>query len=252
MRPMNLNGWIPSDIENTDKCFASSALRSIQTPSEKIIPEYTPISDQGSLGSCVANATVDALEMLQGLKNPDKVQSLSRLFVYYNARHLEDKMITDRGTYIRNAFRSLQDIGVCLESEWPYVEAKVNRQPPILSFKTALGNKINDYYAITSIGSERIKDIELAITNNHPVVFGLRIANSFFDANSSTILEPTSTVGGHAMIITGYKKDAFYVRNSWGKSWGDSTGHCWIGKSYIGGPLCSDLWVPTVEGLYVG
>lgn len=247
MRPMNLSGWIPSDTQESDKLFTSFPVRKTNRLLEKIIPEFTPISDQGRLGSCVANATVDALEMLQGLENPNNVQSLSRLFVYYNARHLEERPILDRGTYIRNAFKSLQDIGVCLESEWPYVESKVNKQPPLLSFKTALGNKISDYYTLSSTGIQRINDIETAIVSDHPVVFGLRINDEFFDANSKIIQTPESTSGGHAMIITGFNTEAFYVRNSWGNSWGDGTGHCWISKSYISGPLCSDIWVPTVK-----
>jgi hypothetical protein len=43
-----------------------------------------------------------------------------------------------------------------------------------------------------------------------------------------------SKVGGHAVVIAGYKRDAsapgggwFLVRNSWGEDWGDG-GYCWI------------------------
>lgn len=250
MQSFRIDGWKPSNPGVEEPCFESKFFTPLRTTSH-IIREYTPISDQGALGSCVANATADALEILQGIEDPSSVQPLSRLFIYFNARHMDGKGIRDEGTYIRNAFKSLKEIGVCLESEWPYIEGRVNKQPPLLSFRTAMGNKLKDFYPIINSGQNRIQDIEIAISNNHPVVFGAMIGKEFFSANDSIVNIPKSTIGGHAMIITGFNQNAFYVRNSWGKSWGDKTGHCWMSKDYIASSLCSDLWVPTVKNLVI-
>jgi len=52
-------------------------------------------------------------------------------------------------------------------------------------------------------------------------------------------------LGGHAMLIVGYKKIRqtlyFIVRNSWGTGWGDK-GYCYIPTSFITRGIIFDLW----------
>src|ERR1700690_2371082 len=104
------------------------------TSSQYLIPERTPISDQGQLSSCVANATADAFEMLRGLADPNSVEQLSRLFVYWNARLYSKQTNIDKGTYIMYAMQSLLDYGICSENTWQYDTNKVFAQPNRLAY----------------------------------------------------------------------------------------------------------------------
>lgn len=55
--------------------------------SNHIIPEHTPISDQGRINTCTANNWCDMLEILDGLDGGDRTEQLSRLFLYWIAKY---------------------------------------------------------------------------------------------------------------------------------------------------------------------
>jgi len=229
---------------NLIKLGANNALN------EHIIPEYTPLSNQLTLGSCVANATCDALEILKGLENPNKIKQLSRLFVYWNSRLYHQDTDKDKGTYIHLAMKSLEVYGVCEESVWPYKVSSVFAQPNILSYKEGNDNTLHSFYQITSWDDERLQDVEAAIRANHPVVFGTQVDSNFTGNNIAPVVKrPTGNfVGGHAMIITGVRRAPdlqFYIRNSWGPAWGYN-GHCWMSADYISWDETNDLFVGTV------
>lgn len=81
------------------------------------------IEDQGRLGSCTANATVSALELM--LDRAGKFSHLSRLFVYYNEREPYGWQTKDSGAYLSDGFKSVYKLGVPPETVWPYIESKV-------------------------------------------------------------------------------------------------------------------------------
>lgn len=217
------------------------------------IPEYTPISDQGQLGSCVANGTADAFEIIKGIENPSSVKQLSRLFVYWNARLYDHDTSRDEGTYVSNAMQSLVDYGICEETTWVYNESKVFVQPTLVAYKEADDNtlKAADFYKIITTGNGRLSDIETAIRANHPVVFGTGVGSDFenYDGNPNTVFNaPKSPLGGHCMVVVGVRRNPdlqFYIRNSWSASWGLG-GHAWFSGSYLADPMTDDLYVPTL------
>ena len=58
---------------------------------------------------------------------------------------------------------------------------------------------------------------------------------------------PTSggMLGGHAVLCVGYddKKSQFIIRNSWGTTSGDGTGHYFMPYDYMTNTdLCDDAW----------
>ena len=89
-----------------------------------------------------------------------------------------------------------------------------------------------------------INAIKKAISEGHPVMFGIKTypnfsANGWLDANGvysstqGTFWDPDHP-SGHAMVIQGYddSKNAFRVRNSWGNTWnGDGT--FWIDYNFL-------------------
>lgn len=242
----NLSGWRKDLVDSRDVALKTSKLTVL--PSEIELKEFTPISNQLTLGSCVANATCDALEILQGYKDENSVKQLSRLFVYFNSRNYHKETKVDKGTYIRYAFSSLKKLGVCSESTWKYDTNKVFSQPNLQSYREGNDNKISNYYSITSTGDDRNQDICTAILNDHPVVFGTHVDSSFLENNRYIYDTPSVSKGAHAMIIVGYRKNPeleFKVRNSWGSGWGDN-GHTWMTANYMKSSYSSDFWVPTL------
>lgn len=240
----------PGDKVLDNRVLTEMAKVSTAAGGDYSIPERTPVSNQLTLSSCVANAVCDALEILLGVENQSVVQ-LSRLMTYWNARVYTNDSDKDEGTFIRNAVDSLRTLGVCPESVWPYVPANVFAQPPIRAYQESLDNKIEDYFAIVATGTVRCDTIEAAVRANHPVVFASPVTDAYtryFSGDGRAWHETKTWVGYHAQIIVGVRfvngERQFKVRNSWGDSWGDA-GHTWYAEDYVASSLWNDFWVLT-------
>lgn len=257
MQNVKVGGWLPEQPKSNDLLFSDAKFgfvkRASNTQSEYCLPEHTPVSDQLTLSTCVANASCDAAEILLGIEGK-QVQQLSRLFLYWNARLYTNDTDKDEGTFVRNAFDAIKTFGVCLESTWKYDVNKVFAQPPIKAYKEAFVNKIEAFYKIASTGYDRVDDIELAIRSNHPVVFGTAVTKEFtqyFGGNKVWQNANGDIAGNHAMIVVGVRevngRKQFKIRNSWSQSWGDldDAGHTWFDEQYMAASYTSDLWVPT-------
>jgi|ERR1039457_4312912 C1A family cysteine protease len=234
---------------------SSPTLQNLAAPNagadEYIIPSNVPIYNQLTLSDCVSNSTCMALEMLIE-KETGKIVNLSRLFNYYNARSMDGSQNVDSGTFIHFAYGKLMTLGVCEESMWVYDESKVNIQPNILAYKQGNDNKVTQFYQITSTGQQRINDIVLALQSNIPVSFGTIVGSSLesYDGNPNTVLDiPNDSLGGHALLIRGYKNKSsniqFLIRNSWGTEFGIN-GEFWMTNSYITWDQTSDIFAPTL------
>jgi C1A family cysteine protease len=249
-----VGGYLPDPFDRSDKrmkLIRNSLKDMAVTSGEHIIQEYTPISEQLNLSSCVANACADALEILLGLERHGNSTQLSRLFIYWIARSFSGDHKRDAGSYIRIAAQQMMKLGVPPEKYWPYNISRVFTSPTLEAFNIASDNTINGMYRIDSVMDDRVEDVETAIQANHPVVFGTVVGTDFQayrgggDAFGPTLHE----VGRHAMILTGVRHRAdgqreFLVRNSWGDGWGDQ-GHAWMNEGYIEWSETQDLWVFT-------
>lgn len=215
---------------------------------EHIIPEHTPISNQGAMGSCVANAIIDAFEIISGLENGE-VQQFSRLFLYWAARCIHGGQHLDGGTYVRAGFHQLKKIGVVRENFFPYKKENVLKAPELDLYTMASNNRIDGFYRISSNGDKMIYQIETAIRANHPVVFAMNVDRTFTEYRGGDVVfsEMDGSIGGHAMILVGVrsgnKGKEFLVRNSWSERWGDK-GHCWMTAGLIS-DRAGDIWVGT-------
>ncbi len=199
-------------------------------------PRFTRILNQGNQGSCSAFALIGIYEYI--LKSGGNFnEALSKSFLYYNSRKRSDSQEVDTGSTIYDAISSLSETGTCKESLFPYNESTFNLEPSSDAYEDAKGNLVRKALNVNG----NIEDIKSAIAEGYPVVFGLKIFNSFGDNNKGFIYHPTeqdiqeSENGSyHAMVICGFSENekVFVVRNSWGEAFGDK-GYCYIPYSYV-------------------
>jgi C1A family cysteine protease len=190
----------------------------------------SPVEDQGSVGSCAANAVVGALEYHQRLAG-SAVTDLSRLFVYYNARKIGGTADQDSGTFIHHVMASVLAFGACPERLWPYQQAMWPTEPIKACYQGA-----EQFGAISYARTGLGMGTKAAVANGLPVVFGTSLPQEMLMVearDTGAIASPRGAwpqpSGGHAMLIVGYDdtRGAWLVRNSWGPGWGDG-GHLWI------------------------
>ena len=104
---INKFGWIPDRPDQRDKLFESYRAGSLPK-SVDLRSGCSQVFDQGSIGSCTANAAIGALEFLE-IKDGIKVfEPLSRLFLYYNSRLIENNVNFDSGCSIRDTVNDFQ------------------------------------------------------------------------------------------------------------------------------------------------
>jgi len=255
-------GWKRDKPDARDYRYAVTAPVSI--PNRVDLRRHCSIvEDQGSLGSCVANALAGNIELLENkgatkfrfgpsyywqnfwkwLRNMFGLgyKDVSRLFIYYNARALDGTEAQDDGTYIRNGIKTLAKDGHCMETVWPYDYGNCNVKPSAEAYDQAKNSTIVAYFKI-----ESLNDMLVCLADGYPFVFGMWIYQSFYLAGTTgevNLPGPGEPIlGGHAVMAVGYDQAAqrLIVRNSWGRGWGDN-GYFTLPYQYLDG-RAEDFW----------
>ena len=99
-------------------------------PSVDLRPKCPPVYNQGSLGSCTANAIAGALEFLQMAEGLPQVFTPSRLFIYYNERAMEGTVDSDSGAMIRDGIKSVNAQGAPRNRSGRTTSRISRRNPP--------------------------------------------------------------------------------------------------------------------------
>jgi len=209
------------------------------------------VYDQGSLGSCTAQAIAGAFEFdIRKQKCPEYFTP-SRLFIYYNERVIEGTIEEDSGASIRDGIKVVHKIGVPTEKEYPYDISRFQVQPSMSIYMVAQKHKSVKYRRVPQNNS-----ILSAIVLGYPISFGFSVYEHFESPDFDGILKVPGKnerlLGGHAVLLCGYRTlenghIQFLVRNSWGSGWG-LEGYFWMEYAYVMDPnLCADFW--TIEGV---
>jgi C1A family cysteine protease len=206
-------------------------------------PGCSVVEQQGDLSSCVSHGCVGLCEFLE-IKDGSNFKDLSRLFVYWWARYLDNCQDTDDGAQIRDGFKSLAKYGVCVEDLWQYIEDNVNVKPPDNAIEEAKPHIISQYARLNTLD-----DMINCLVDGYPFVFGLSLYESFDNVASDGLVpmpsEREEPTGGHCMMCVGWLPDKgqFIVRNSWGVDFAEK-GYCYIPKDYMdpANDFCDDLW----------
>jgi C1A family cysteine protease len=238
-------GWHPDLPDQRDQLFSLVYGTAPQLPpSVDLRPKCPPVEDQKKLGSCTANALVGALEFLE-LKDGVPFVTLSRLFVYYNERVIENSVASDAGAQLRDGIKTLAKQGVCPEKLWPYVISHFAEKPAKVCYTDAAGHVILSYQRV-----QTLNDMKTCLASGFPFVFGFTVYESFESpdvARTGILPMPASqekVVGGHAVVAVGYNDadQRIIVRNSWGSSWGQA-GYFTMPYAYItDSKLAADMW----------
>ncbi|MGB3347002.1 MAG: C1 family peptidase [Candidatus Humimicrobiia bacterium] len=219
-----------------------------------------PIENQGSIGSCTANAGVGLVEYYER-RAFDRHIDASRLFLYKTTRNLLG-WTGDRGAFIRTTMAAMVLFGIPPERYWPYVKEDFDKEPSSFCYSFAQNYQAIQYFRLDSSFTSKkslLKLIKTLLAFGLPSMFGFTVFNSIRQARKDgKITFPClgeKILGGHAVMAVGYdddikiknttcgveKKGALLIRNSWGTSWGER-GYGWLPYEYVLTGLARDWW----------
>ncbi len=257
------------ESDNIRKVLAKSApLKKVEAakklpPSVDLRQWCSTIEDQGSLGSCTANAGVGMMEYYERRAFGRHLDA-SRLFLYKVTRNLLG-FTADDGAYLRDTMKAMVLFGVPPEKYWPYKIKDFNLEPTQFCYAFAQSYQAIKYYRLDPPGTppaQILAALKTKLAAALPAMFGFSVYSSIpgsgdgkgeipFPASGDTL------EGGHAVLAVGYDdakkigkdKGALLIRNSWGTSWGDA-GYGWLPYAYVEAGLADDFW-SMVKGEFV-
>jgi C1A family cysteine protease len=221
---------------------------------------FSPIEDQGGLGSCTANAAVGLLEYFERRSKARYIDA-SRLFLYKVERNLLG-WTGDTGAYLRTAMEALVLFGAPPERFWPYDGSSESSnthfdvEPPAFCYAFGANYQALKYFRLDSPGTsltQLLTHIKTYLANGFPSMFGFPVYSEFDAPLPGGLIaypSPTSNYrGGHAIVAAGYDdnlmigndRGALLIRNSWGTGWGNS-GYGWMSYKYVTQDLAEDWW----------
>lgn len=204
----------------------------------------SPVEDQGSLGSCTAQAVVGMVEYLEKRMRGRHIDA-SRLFLYKATRTL-DGDVGDTGAYIRTTMKALALFGAPPERYWPYDISRYDDVPPAFCYAYGQAYQALRYLRVDGHlrGQELLDTMRAVLALGLPMALGFVVFN--YGDYDGVFTMPTAydePLGGHAVMACGYDdgRGAFLIRNSWGRSWGDG-GYGWLPYGYVLEDYAWDIW----------
>jgi len=246
-------GWIPDLADQRDLIYVApdEVVRALPAAVD-LRPHCPPVFDQGSLGSCTANAIAGAIAFEQRKLDTPQRFTPSRLFIYYNERELQGTVNADTGAPLREGMKAVNRVGVCPEDQpeetanWPYIPTQFAERPPAGCYTAARHVRALSYRRLRH-SSEMLKS---CLAEGYPFVFGISVYESFEgpQVKQTGMVElPTAgerLIGGHAVMAVGYDdaRKVLIARNSWGTAWGDQ-GYFYLPYDYVfARRLARDFW----------
>ncbi len=273
-------GWLPDYPDFRDYTAENSAVSAMLSEvgadkplslgaSVDLRAWCSPVENQGSLGSCTANAGIGMVEYFERRAFGKHVDG-SRLFLYKATRNLLH-WTGDTGAFLRSTMGALVLFGVPPEEYWPYVVADYEKEPTAFCYAYAQNYQTINYYRLDPPGTtppNLLNQIKTNLSAGLPAMFGFTVYSSYAQAaTNGKIPYPTAgekIVGGHAVMAVGFDDNikiknttagaaettgAILIRNSWGTGWG-MAGYGWLPYEYVLKGLAADWW-SLIKGEWV-
>lgn len=266
-------GWLPDYPDFRDYTLEHKNIKpmtkkiGIEKPLKASIPVSfdlrtwcSPVENQGTIGSCTANAGVGIIEYYER-RAFNKHIDASRLFLYKTTRNLLH-WTGDTGAFLRSTMGAMVLFGVPPEEYWPYVIADCDKEPNSFCYAFAQNYQAIRYLRLDPPETPKdklLKKIKILLAAKLPSMFGFTVFSSIGQAsNDGKIPYPCDgeqIQGGHAVVAVGYDDKikiknpicgrnttgAFIIRNSWGTGWGDN-GYGFLPYEYVMTGLAIDWW----------
>jgi len=192
------------------------------------------ILDQKNEGSCTGfglAAVVNYLQWRRAGGRMGRKDQVSPRMLYHLARFYDEWPGEDyEGSSCRGALKGWHRHGVCLESKWPYLDARGEAHfvRPRDGWETdALERTLGVYYRVER---RSVVDIQAAIQDigavyasaNVHAGWGVPTRTGAPTHKNLPVIRRRPVAGGHAFALVGYNRTGFVVQNSWGPEWGAS------------------------------
>lgn len=167
--------------------------------------------NQGVDGPCSAYSAA-AIKTWHELKDVNLTEDLSPYFVY----HLRNNY-PDSGMYPRDTMNILKKYGIAKSKSFKKSKMKRLEDIPKEVLDEASNYRIKGYARVNTIDG-----LKKSLYINGPAYIAMPV---FHDNHN--FWKPGfkgKMLGGHALVVVGYNKEGFILRNSWGDSWADN-GH---------------------------
>jgi len=185
--------------------------------------DMLPIRNQGRQGACYAFAASSMKEWQEKKDNNLNVYLSPQFFYNHRFNVYDENDNNDGGMYSRDVMKLLQTVGFCRESKFPYnTQTTTNMKKDDIpnDIKEEAKNYIIKNYARVST----IEDLKKSLVVNGPCIITVPTYNTG-TRMWKKLSETQKRRGGHALLIVGYNKSGFIIRNSWGYNWGND-GYC--------------------------
>ena len=267
-------GWLPPMPDMRDYTLDQKEIKALskklgitkgnlKSPASVDLHKWcSPIENQGTLGSCTAQAGIGIVEYYEN-RAYNKSIDRSRLFLYKATRNLM-QVTGDTGGWLRHTMGALKLCGVPDEKYWPYEIDKFDVDPSAFVYSIADNFEALKYFCHDPLGEkipypEVLDSVKKYLEAGIPSMFGFWGFPSFEKSNVKGAIpypcQNESAAWGHAVVAVGYDDKmkikntncnkettgALLIRNSWGTAWGDK-GYGWIPYEYVLNNLAMDFW----------
>lgn len=213
--------------------------------------EWWQVGDQGGTSSCIGWASTDGM-LRWHLVKANKINKEDKLSVRYTwmASKETDKFseypetfIENSGTPLKAAMEVLRKFGCVHEEVFPFTQGFVSNEYDTDSFyNLAAQLKIKGYYCLQYDEVFDIDKFKKWLFNVGPVLAMVDLDENFWNpyTDKTTVLkeyDKENQKGGHAVVLVGYTKDHFIIRNSWGTEYGDN-GYVYATNEYMQAAFC--------------
>lgn len=254
--PNRVLNAIPSQGKETDWKFEKAIEDGLIT---KDYPEsfdlreedWWSVGDQGYTSSCIGWASTDGMLRWHLVKanKIDKNDKLSVRFIWMAAKETDNNVeypetfIESSGTPMKPAMEVMRKFGCVHEKELEFNKGFASSDHTTESFfSLAAELKIKAYYCLQYDEIFDLDRFKKWIFNVGPVLAMVDLDQNFWNPyTDKTALvneyDKDNQKGGHAVVLVGYTKDHFIVRNSWGAEYGDN-GYAYVSNAYMQAAFC--------------